>query len=325
MVLCKKIVFCIWQNIGKFYGLLPLNFDKDTQLYVSSIALKVYSSLIGIIVLILHPFATSKFFKAVETIKQGENSIVESISTMSHRTYYCFIIILYFTFTYRVEILVNVLNKAKAFIKSFEDQYPESRKIDGFETLFTLCVCLRFFKNVQYILTSLMICDLAQISYFELFIVNFPQLTTSIVFAQFFLGILFFRRFIERIQIITKSLEMEQHQSSSLKDALQLSDELDKLSCTYNKLYEIYIIFRDFYGIIIVYMVYEYFQSLVLMSYYIILWHTEYWMGLIKMPNFSLPGAGTIIIALVLFEIFLYCENSAYCALKVCLFNAINI
>lgn len=311
MVLVTKFIFSIWWFSGKLIGLFPVYFDKNSGLFVSAKALKVYGILLGIVIIILQPFALSRFLRAFFAMNQIENSLSENISLMGHRTYQLFLIMLYLTYSFRSHMLVDILNKAKVFIERFAEQYPDIVFNDGLDALFAICVCLKFWKAMQYGFSTIMIMDTDLLSVVELIIINFPQLTFFIVFSQFFLGILFLRRYLSQIRIIIETLVAKQQTLRGLREALHLSEELDALSLTFNELYEFFVVFQDFHSVFMTYMVYEFFQGFVLICYYQLVWYIEFFFCVMATVYFSIPLMLSIIFALISIDLLLYCESSA--------------
>ena len=135
------------------------------------------------------------------------------------------------------------------------------------------------------------------------------------VYAIFYVNFIFWRN----ATIIKMKIEAlkERENTQYIHNDLTSSECLDQLAISLGQLYDIYRKYKDLYGIIMLSMLLSTFQYLTLMIFYMILWLIDFLNDLMETVNFELLMATTVVIGMLLLDIFNFCHVSTRCMIEV--------
>ena len=314
-----KYVFNCWWTLGRLFGLLPIEFDKNLNKYVKTYPSLFYTMCIGAIILFYYPMASQQFL--IATNFHWSIKMLEDIAIINQVIPYLYLMGVYFIFSLRSQKLIDLVNDVKTFCECFQKTSPNIHESSTkYEIFFMLCFAQRVFKSLQFFTATFYVVDMSRFSLIETFFIIIPELTSAVVYTQFFLGILFFWRCATIIKMKIEVLRKREN-FQYLHNDLILSDNFDELAICYDQLYKIYKKFKDFYGNIMITMLLYIFQYLTMMTFYLILWMIDFLYGLMKIVAFELIFVNLFVIVTIFFEIFIFCQVSTSCMIEVCSTN----
>ena len=213
---------------------------------------------------------------------------------------------IYYLFIFKTQDFEELVNDGIHFIKSFQVCFPDyhssKRKL---EILFILSASHRLFRSLQFLGLTFILADIDKLTVFDFFILIYLELSFSIIFAQFFLGILFIWHYCSKIRTQIEILESGPFIDYNLK--------LEQMRNFFGKLYEVHTKLRSFYGVVMLFMLLDIFQSMVITVYYDFLLIFDFLYDLLEASIYT-PLIGSIFVLLLIYiELYQYCVVSSLC------------
>ena len=314
-----KIIFKVWWSFGKLLGLFPFTFNEEEEKFVPSKSHKCYTIFIGIFTTLGYPFAVKRFYAAVVVIEIGANSTAERVSTLGDIFWYLFIATVYFYhgyFTNQILDFANAILRYDKLIKNnYKDQHKTSKRI---QWTFTFFIILKLVKFIQNISAIPFLVDANKLIFLDYILFIFPDILKTVLFSIHFLGVLFFELHITKLKFVADELLKSDEIISDgnlRSDFIDSSIYMDEIAMTYNLLQMTLMKFERFYGFMMLFMLFDYFEMMVQMVYYDLIWSVELSLSLEQRVSTALAILGFIIITLLLIDILVYfnaCSNCYY-------------
>ena len=316
-----KHIFSFWWAIGRFIGLLPIRYDKNLKKYVQSKPARFYTMTMGVIFLVSFPICSFRFTSANLISGKASNNFLDKVATFSQALYYPYVLWVYFIFSFKSQEFSDVINETVAIIEFIQENcHKYEVKIKKFEFLIFFCFAQQMLKVSEFLVTTYYVIDMNHLSFIDLAVLCIPETTSAILYPEFLLGILLLWKNGEAIRSYIENISKRQ-KIQDLQHDLAMSDDLDQLAISYNQLYSVYTKFINFYSKFILAMLFDMFHHLTLMTFYLVLWIIDYTYDLLKEVTYDLLFIGTLIILILLVNLFLFCQTSANCDSEVRFFQ----
>lgn len=265
-----KCVYSFWWTLGKLFGLFPFYYDKKQRKYCQSMSSQVYSTLVGIIVTSSYPYVFFKFFKAIDVV-DNPTQISIIVSQIADLFMFPFMILVYFLQIYNNRELVNLYNDLAKCSEDFETRFPSNtqpKNIYGF----TLCasILIKVLKNVYQTLAVFFITRDFEFKYPILFIDKFSNYVSTIISVQFYLGVLFIWCYMGKVQIVLKSLRINQINLAKITPeereefiSLDLCEKFTEIALGYNRIFDLFRRHESFYYFQVLFLLGQIFLTLI--------------------------------------------------------------
>ena len=232
----------------------------------------------------------------------------------------------------RVQKFIDLINGACKFIEEFDDQSEDLQQIWStiYGWWFSITVGLKMFGVFQFIIAVTIYTDY-QLNTLEFYLIVFPHIIMSILFIEFFLGILFFWFYATKIKqkvhiIFLKQINLE-GQIGNVEDlqlSLQIADELDVLAATYEQFYNVFQQFHNFFSMMMTYLLLHAFQTTIFILFFDMNILVDYFMNIQANNVFEVLAIGVVILAITSVEFGLYFQAAHNCTKEV-RFKVLNI
>ncbi|CRL05621.1 CLUMA_CG018517, isoform A [Clunio marinus] len=277
MNIFKRIIVNCWLALGQVIGLIFIDSDKNGKFYCIKYY-GVYSFVISVLLIIIHPIAYYKCARIVNVIDGLDHSIPVIVTSLRDSIDYIFMIAAFIFQRFNRMNLMNLLNEISEFVRDNERKFSSAfslwtEKIK-YENIFCVGIVLTFMKASISSLLCALIINKDEVNWIHFLFLILPKAAMFVVVNEYFYGVLLLRfhisMYTKLISEAQKKLELQTDEKlTKLKNDLDTCDLLDEMSLFHSKLFKIYKNFSGMYQFQMLLFIFSNFFGIMLDMFYV--------------------------------------------------------